>query len=109
HAPGAGERVEVVGHQRSTKYVGLSHFHQAGMRGRVRHQNLFQLSGERMAEPRAEEMVRDFYRLDSRERRVLVIGSGQARTVKTVGWLDPWPDLADFDVVIIVLPALDRV
>jgi hypothetical protein len=79
------------------------------MRGRVRHQNLFQLSGERMAEPRAEEMVRDFYRLDSRERRVLVIGSGQARTVKTVGWLDPWPDLADFDVVIIVLPALDRV
>jgi hypothetical protein len=54
-------------------------------------------------------MARDFYRLDSRQRRVLVIGAEKSRTVPTVGWLDEWPNIADFDVVIINLQSLDRV
>jgi hypothetical protein len=64
---------------------------------------------EGVGEPRAEELVRDFYRLDSRQRRVLVIGSSQRRSVPCVGWLDDLPNLADFDVVILNLHSLDRV
>lgn len=54
------------------------------------------------------EVSREFYRLDSRNRRVLVIGSQYERQVPTVGWLDEWPPLADYDVVIINLKSLDR-
>jgi|GEM_PF-4573720 len=60
-------------------------------------------------ELRGEELGREFYRLDSRQRRVLVIGAEKSRTVPTVGWLDEWPNIADFDVVIINLQTLDRV
>jgi len=79
------------------------------MRGRVRFQNSFQLNIDRPLERRVEEVVRDFYRFDSRQRRVLVIGSEKQRPVASVGWLDEWPDLADYDVVIINLKTLDRV
>lgn len=58
---------------------------------------------------RTEDLVRDFTRTDSRQRRVLVIGSDQPRNVASVGWLEDWPSLADFDVVIINLKTLDRV
>lgn len=79
------------------------------MRGRVRSQNMFQLSPEHNGERKPEDLLRDGYRLDSRQRRVLVIGSTKARSVTCVDWLDEWPDLADFDIVIINLKTLDRV
>ncbi|MCD4812094.1 hypothetical protein K8S19_00150 [bacterium] len=79
------------------------------MQGRVRSQNAFQMSSERPTEKRTEDVVRDFYRFESRQRRVLVIGSEKQRPVSGVGWLDEWPDLADYDVVIINLKTLDRV
>lgn len=63
---------------------------------------------EKRGEKKTAPGGRDFYRLDSRERRILVIGSGQPRSVASVGWLDPWPALADFDVVILNLAGLDR-
>ncbi len=79
------------------------------MQGRVRHQTFPQPAWEAGTEPRVDELVKDFYRLDSRQRRVLVIGSQQKRTVPCVGWLDDLPNLADFDVVILNLQSLDRV
>jgi hypothetical protein len=78
------------------------------MQGKVRHVSLaspFTAS----AEARVEDMTRDFYRLDSRARRVLVVGSQERRTVPCAGWLDELPNLADFDVVILNLESLDRV
>ncbi len=75
---------------------------------KVRSQNIAQMIAETGAGRQAEEMGRDFYRLDSRQRRVLVIGAETTRTVTTTGWLDEWPNLTDFDVVIINLPSLDR-
>jgi len=79
------------------------------MHGRkVRSQNIAQMIAETGAGWQAEEIGRDFYRLDSRQRRVLVIGAETARAATTVGWLDEWPNLTDFDVVIINLPSLDR-
>ncbi|MBN1596096.1 hypothetical protein JW933_09245 [candidate division FCPU426 bacterium] len=79
------------------------------MRGRVRSQNAFQISTDRPLERKADEVARDFYRFDSRQRRVLVIGSEKRRPISSVGWLDEWPALADYDVVIINLQTLDRV
>lgn len=76
---------------------------------KVRSQNLPRINPETGGEWRAEDMVRDFYRLDSRRRRVLVIGSTQRRSVPCVGWLDDIPNLADFDVIIINLASLDRI
>ncbi|MCK5219299.1 hypothetical protein KAR10_07250 [bacterium] len=75
---------------------------------KVRSQNIAQMVAESGAGWQAKEIGRDFYRLDSRQRRVLVIGAEASRTVTTVGWLDEWPNLTDFDVVIINLPSLDR-
>jgi hypothetical protein len=79
------------------------------MRGRVRSRNSLHIQLEKPLERRADEVVRDFYRFDSRQRRVLVIGAEKNRPVSSVGWLDDWPDLADFDVIIINLKTLDRV
>jgi len=79
------------------------------MQGRVRSQSLPRISSEAGAEMRVEEMTRDFYRLDSRRRRVLVIGSNQRRTVPCLGWLDELPNLADYDVIILNLQSLDRI
>jgi hypothetical protein len=79
------------------------------MSGRVRFQNLTPPLSESGQDVRVDDLVRDYYRLDSRQRRVLVIGSAQKRSVPTVGWLDPWPNLADFDVIILNLQSLDRI
>jgi hypothetical protein len=78
------------------------------MQGKVRH---VQITGTNnaAAEARLDELTRDFYCLDSRARRVLVVGSAQRRTVPCVSWLDDIPNLADFDVVILNLETLDRV
>jgi hypothetical protein len=79
------------------------------MRGRVPAQTITRGAAETGGERRVDELVRDFYRLDSRQRRVLVVGSHQRRSVPCVGWLDELPNLADFDVVILNLQSLDRV
>lgn len=79
------------------------------MRGRVPAQTLAKGANETGEERRVEELVRDFYRLDSRRRRVLVVGSQVKRSVTCVGWLDDLPNLADHDVVILNLQSLDRI
>lgn len=78
------------------------------MQGKVRHISLPRPSAE-SGESRVEDLTRDFYRLDSRPRRVLVVGSRERRSVPSVGWLDEMPNLADFDVVVLNLEALDRI
>lgn len=77
------------------------------MKGRVRSIDVPAQTKEQRAFG-IEDMVREGYRLDSRQRRVLVIGSSVQRSCPTVSWLDDWPALADFDVVIINLKSLDR-
>ncbi len=77
------------------------------MNGRVRSISIDTLI-QGQGSPGQETVAREFYRLDSRQRRVLVIGSPGQHAASSVGWLDEWPSLADYDVVIINLKSLDH-
>ncbi len=77
------------------------------MKGRV-HSISISTVAQEQREPTVTGISREFYRLDSRQRRVLVIGSPGQHAAQAVGWLDEWPSLADFDVVIINLQSLDH-
>ena len=57
---------------------------------------------------KTDELSRDFYRLDARERRILIIGSETKHSVTSLTWLEEWPKLTDFDVVVVDLSNLDR-
>lgn len=51
---------------------------------------------------------KEFYRLANREKRVLVVGAAYPHSARHVDWLGPWPNVSDFDAIIINLKTLDE-